>query len=121
MKRIKILKLVTLLIFTFMITVFVAYKSRLFDNYVKKNAEGPLRQVGLGANSQKTTYSSKRADESPEQTFQEIDTVSEETKLLNKANIKRNDEVILPSSKSLIIVDQKLKLPPYDSLIKLLK
>ena len=91
-----IVKTLTLLSFTILLTSFIAFKAGTFDKYL--NLESDSQQT---LSSELTVDSGIMTVDSP--TVKKVDTVK-----INPA--------MFPTSKSLIILDQKIKFPINDSL-----
>lgn len=95
MKKSKTVKTLTLVCFGFLLTSLIAFKSGVFDKYFKTDGEELSRE-----NRQVSNLESMPTD-TP--TIKAIDTV-------------RVNPTMLSTSKSVILLDQKIKFPIKDSL-----
>jgi len=100
MKESKILKTLTLVCFGFLLTSLVAFKSGAFDKYFTSNNEDlDIENAGVS----------------------NAESFSIDTPKIKAVDTVRVSPTMLPTSKSIIIIDQKLQFPPQDSLKNILK
>lgn len=97
MKKSKTIKILTLFSFIILLSGFIAYKSGTFDKYFNNENDGP-------------------------QTLNSEQVINSELVPVDTSTVKQMDTIkvnptMMSTSKSLILVDQKIKFPIHDSLI----